>query len=161
LYRDANAAEVVRPAQEERVPAWVRETVPSGQRGPGALALAVAGEAAPVQEQLHALIHYLDDEVQRLLHGSFTGVVGDALFSAAAQATLLAAWMSYDSGLHGLAQRYFVQALSLAEAGNDRLLGASILDAMSHQATFLGRFTEAANLARAASAGPGASRRPR
>jgi hypothetical protein len=100
-----------------------------------------------------ALIHYLDDEVQRLLHGCFTDAVGDALFSAAAQATLLAAWMSYDSGLHGLAQRYFIQALRLAETGHDRLLGASILDAMSHQATFLGRFTDAANLARAARSG--------
>jgi hypothetical protein len=100
-----------------------------------------------------ALIHYLDDEVERLLHGQFTDTVGAALFSAAAQATLLAAWMSYDTGLHGLAQRYFIQALRMAEAGNDRLLGASILDAMSHQATFLGRFTEAANLARAARAG--------
>ena len=100
-----------------------------------------------------ALIHYLDDEVQRLLHGDFADSVGDALFSAAAQATLLAAWMSYDSGLHGLAQRYFIQALRLAETGHDRLLGGSVLDAMSHQATFLGRFTEAANLARAARAG--------
>src|SRR6266702_7556997 len=44
-------------------------------------------------------------------------------------------------------------ALALADAGNDRLLGASILDAMSHQATFTGRFTEAASLARAARAG--------
>ena len=52
-----------------------------------------------------------------------------------------------------LAQRYFVQALALAQAGGDRLLGASILDAMSHQATYLGRFGEAANLARAARTG--------
>ena len=43
-----------------------------------------------------------------------------------------------------------MQALALAQAGNDRLLGAGILDAMSHQATFLGRYTEAATLARAA-----------
>jgi hypothetical protein len=102
-----------------------------------------------------ALIRYLDDEVERLLHGEFTDTVGAALFSAAAQATLLAGWMSYDSGLHGLAQRYFIQALRMAEAGNDRLLGGSILDAMSHQATFLGRFSEAVNLARAARAGTG------
>ena len=68
-----------------------------------------------------------------------------------AEATLLAAWMSYDS-MPGsaLAQRYFIQALSLAQAGGDRLLGASVLDAMSHQATYLGRFGEAASLARAA-----------
>jgi tetratricopeptide (TPR) repeat protein len=61
--------------------------------------------------------------------------------------------MSYDSALHGLAQRYFIQALSLAQSAGDRLLGASILDAMSHQATFVGRFQEAANLARAAQTG--------
>lgn len=33
------------------------------------------------------------------------------------------------------------------------MLGASILDAMSHQATYTGRFREAASLARAALAG--------
>src|SRR6266571_438594 len=52
-----------------------------------------------------------------------------------------------------LAQRYFIQALALAQAGGDQLLGASILDAMSHQATYTGRFAEAANLARAARTG--------
>jgi hypothetical protein len=62
--------------------------------------------------------------------------------------------MSYDSApTSGLAQRYFIQALALAQSGNDRLLGGSILDAMSHQATFVGRFQEAANLARAARTG--------
>ena len=53
----------------------------------------------------------------------------------------------------GLAQRYFVQALALAQTAGDRLLGATILDAMSHQATYIGRFAEAANLARAARSG--------
>ena len=67
---------------------------------------------------------------------------------------MLAAWMSYDSTPRSpLAQRYFIQALGLAQAAGDRLLGASILDAMSHQATYTGRFREAANLARAARAG--------
>jgi tetratricopeptide (TPR) repeat protein len=61
--------------------------------------------------------------------------------------------MSYDAGLHGLAQRYFIQALGLADAGEDRLLAASILDAMSHQASFLRRYREAANMARAARLG--------
>jgi hypothetical protein len=99
------------------------------------------------------LVHYLQDEVQDLLRGRFTDSVGDALYSTAAQAMLLVAWMSYDSGLHGLAQRYFIQAIGLAEAGRNRILGASILDAMSHQATFLGRFTDAATLASAARTG--------
>jgi hypothetical protein len=62
--------------------------------------------------------------------------------------------MTYDAApASRLAQKYFVQALSLAQLGNDRLLGASILDAMSHQATYTGRFRDAANLARAARTG--------
>jgi hypothetical protein len=65
----------------------------------------------------------------------------------------LGAWMSYDAGLHGLAQRYFVQALKLAEAAGDRLLAAGVLDAMSHQANFLGNHREAANPARTARMG--------
>lgn len=100
-----------------------------------------------------ALIEFLRTDVAVLLQGSYRDKVGHELHKAAAQATLLGAWMSYDAGLHGLAQRYFIQALKLAEASSDRLLGASILDAMSHQATFLGRYREAANLARAARMG--------
>jgi hypothetical protein len=57
------------------------------------------------------------------------------------------AWMAYGSApTSALAQGYFVQALALAQAGNDRLLRASILDEMSHQATSVGRYTEAATL---------------
>ena len=101
-----------------------------------------------------ALVQYLSTDAERLLHGRFSDSVGRALFSATAEATLLAAWMTYDSTPDSsLAQRYFVQALALAQAGNDRLLGASILDAMSHQAAYAGRFGEAANLARAAMTG--------
>jgi hypothetical protein len=101
-----------------------------------------------------ALIQYLRTDADRMLSGRYSEVVGRELFSAVGEATLLAAWMSYDSApASALAQGYFVQALALAQAGNDRLLGASILDAMSHQATFTGRFTEAASLARAARSG--------
>jgi transcriptional regulator with XRE-family HTH domain len=101
-----------------------------------------------------ALIQYLRTDADRMLSGKYTEVVGRELFAAVGEATLLAAWMSYDSApASALAQGYFVQALALAQTGNDRVLGASILDAMSHQATFTGRFTEAANLARAARSG--------
>jgi tetratricopeptide (TPR) repeat protein/transcriptional regulator with XRE-family HTH domain len=103
-----------------------------------------------------ALIQYLRTDADRMLSGKYTEAVGRELFAAVGEATLLAAWMCYDSApASALAQGYFVQALALAQAGNDRLLGASILDAMSHQATFMGRFTEAASLARAARAGTG------
>lgn len=101
-----------------------------------------------------ALIQYLSTDANRLLNGRHSENLGREMFSATAEATLLAAWMSYDSYPgSSLAQRYFIQALALAQAGDDKLLGASILDAMSHQATYIGRFREAANLARAAMTG--------
>src|SRR5690606_17849624 len=85
--------------------------------------------------------------------GQYKESVGRALFSTVAEATLLAAWMSYDACHHGLAQRYFLQALRLAQDGDDRRLAGSILSAMSHQATFLGHYAQAATLARAARMG--------
>jgi hypothetical protein len=100
-----------------------------------------------------SVIHYLSRDVAPLLTGQYSEAVGRALFSTVAESTLLAAWMSYDACHHGLAQRYFLQALRLAQDGNDRRLAGSILSAMSHQATFLGNFTEAATLARAARMG--------
>ncbi|QFX81660.1 hypothetical protein GEV49_12505 [Streptomyces sp. SYP-A7193] len=98
----------------------------------------------------HSVIQYLSNDVAPLLRGRYTEQVGRALFSTVAEATLLAGWMSYDACHHGLAQRYFLQALRLAQDANDRRLAGSILSAMSHQATFLGRYTQAATLARAA-----------
>ena len=101
-----------------------------------------------------ALIQYLSTDAERMMNGTYSEETGRALFTAVGAATLLAAWMSYDSApASALAQGYFVQALALAQAGSDRVLGASILDAMSHQATYTGRFTEAASLARAALTG--------
>ncbi|MBB4913348.1 hypothetical protein [Streptosporangium saharense] len=105
------------------------------------------------QHARKALIQYLATDGVRLLRGQVTDKTKRCLFSAVSEATLLSAWMSYDSGLHSLAQRYFIQALGLAQAANDRLLAGSILDAMSHQATFVGRYREAANLAKVARQG--------
>jgi hypothetical protein len=100
-----------------------------------------------------AVVQYLSRDVAPLLSGRYTEGVGRALFSTVAEATLLAGWMSYDACQHGLAQRYFLQALRFAQDRGDRRLAGSILSAMSHQATFLGHFTEAATLARAARMG--------
>jgi hypothetical protein len=100
-----------------------------------------------------ALIQYLKDDVAPVLHGSCGEPTRRVLFATVAEATLLAAWSSYDTGLHGLAQRYFIQALRLAQTADDRRLAGSILSAMSHQATFLGHYREGADLARAALAG--------
>ncbi|MFH8615120.1 hypothetical protein ACH4E8_08590 [Streptomyces sp. NPDC017979] len=67
-----------------------------------------------------SLIQYLSRDVAPLLSGQYTQAVGRALFAAVAEATLLAGWMSYDACHHGLAQRYFVHALRLAQDGDDR-----------------------------------------
>lgn len=101
----------------------------------------------------NALVQYLRTELPQLLRAGGTTETLHSLYSAAGESTQLAAWMAYDAGLHGLAQRYFIQALGLAGAADDQLLAASILDAMSHQASFLGRYREAANMARAAQLG--------
>ncbi|WP_052710866.1 helix-turn-helix transcriptional regulator [Pseudofrankia sp. DC12] len=94
---------------------------------------------------------FLDAEVAPLLRdGRFDEPVGSALLSAAAELTQLAGWTSYDAGLHGLGQRYLVQALRLALAAADLPLGAEIIAAMSHQASYLGAAEEAVDLARAA-----------
>lgn len=107
-----------------------------------------------------ALIQYLHTDVRPMLDGQYSDVVGKQLHSAVAEALLLAGWMSYDSGLHGIAQRYFIQALRMSQTAGDRLLGGSVLSAMSHQATFMGRYQDAVTLARAAYIGPAASLGP-
>ncbi|MFI0736843.1 hypothetical protein ACH4PU_01860 [Streptomyces sp. NPDC021100] len=108
-----------------------------------------------------ALIQYLHTDVRPMLDGTHSDAVGKQLHSAVAEALLLAGFMSYDSGLHGMAQRYFIQGLRMSQAAGDRLLGSSILSAMSHQATFLGQYRDAATLARAAYTGPAGSLGPR
>jgi hypothetical protein len=107
-----------------------------------------------------ALIQYLHTDVRPMLDGKYSDAIGRDLHSAVAEALLLAGWMSYDSGLHGIAQRYFIQALRMTQTAGDRRLGGSVLSAMSHQATFMGRYQDAVTLARAATAGPAGSLGP-
>jgi transcriptional regulator with XRE-family HTH domain len=97
------------------------------------------------------VVRFLDTEVAPLIRdGRYDAGTGGALFSAAAEMTQLAGWAAYDSGLHGVAQRYLIQALRLAVTAADRALGAEILAAMSHQAAYMRAPAEAVDLARAA-----------
>lgn len=100
-----------------------------------------------------SLIQFLASDVEQLLRGRYDEATGKALHRAVAEAALLAGWMSYDAGHHGLAQRYLSRALRLAHSAADAQLAGSVLSAMSHQATFLGHFREAIDLAQAALAG--------
>ncbi|WP_327366986.1 regulator [Streptomyces sp. NBC_01217] len=107
-----------------------------------------------------ALVRYLEHEAEPMLRGMYGEAIGRMLFSAAADLTRLAGWTSYDIAAHGLAQRYFVQALRLAQAAGDRPYGAYVLITMSRQAVYLGHGREAVQLARVAQQGIGPSAPP-
>lgn len=108
-----------------------------------------------------AVVQYLNSEAVPLLQGSYTGQIGRDLFGAVAELTLLAGWMAYDTCQHGMAQRYFVQALRLTQVADDRPLGAHVLADASNQAAYLGDGEQAVKLARAARTGAGAAVTPR
>lgn len=107
-----------------------------------------------------ALVRYLEHEAEPMLRGSYGEATGRRLFAAAADLTRLAGWTSYDIAAHGLAQRYFVQALRLAQAAGDRAYGSYVLVTMSRQAVYLGHGREAVQLARVAQQGIGSSAPP-
>nr|WP_069812083.1 regulator [Streptomyces sp. TP-A0874] len=102
-----------------------------------------------------ALVRYLEHEVEPMLRGVYPERIGRRLFAAVADLTRLAGWTSYDIAAHGLAQRYFVQALRLAQAAGDREYGGYVLVTMSRQAVYLGHGREAVQLARVAQQGVG------
>ncbi|MGH3772117.1 MAG: helix-turn-helix domain-containing protein [Pseudonocardiaceae bacterium] len=95
------------------------------------------------------LLHYTNQIVLPLLHGSYTDAIGRELMAATARLCDLCGFMSFDSGKQGLAQRYFIQALRLAQASGNRTLGAHILADMAMQARGLGDTTQALDLASA------------
>jgi transcriptional regulator with XRE-family HTH domain len=95
------------------------------------------------------LLHYINQAVLPLLHGDYDDATGRELMAATARLCNLCAFMSFDSGRQGLAQRYFIQALRLAQASGNRALGAHILADMSMQAHYLGDAPQALDLASA------------
>ncbi|MFE3163798.1 regulator [Streptomyces sp. NPDC059224] len=175
------------PAAVARVPAQTRPAAvprqtpaapgrPRGQaeRGPGQrvtggdiAALRSVGELFRTLDDAYgggharqALVRYLEHECEPMLRGTYGEQTGRKLFGAAADLTRLAGWTSYDIAAHGLAQRYFVQSLRLAQAAGDRSYGSYVLVTMSRQAVYLGHGREAVQLARVAQQGVGTSAPP-
>lgn len=100
------------------------------------------------------VVHYLNSVVSTLIAGSYREETGRQLFSAVSRLTELAGYMAVDTGQPGLAQRYYIQALRLAQAAGDRGYGGYVLAAsMSHLAATLGNPREITQLARAAQEG--------
>ncbi|GGN84439.1 hypothetical protein GCM10011579_074340 [Streptomyces albiflavescens] len=158
-----------------RIPAQGRPAVPrqrsQTERGPGQkvtggdiAALRSVGELFRALDHAYgggharqALVRYLEHEAEPMLRGAYGEQTGRRLFAAAADLTRLAGWTSYDIAAHGLAQRYFVQALRLSQAAGDRAYGSYVLVTMSRQAVYLGHGREAVQLARVAQQGVGSA----
>ncbi|WP_406329318.1 regulator [Streptomyces sp. NBC_00203] len=158
-----------------RIPAQGRPAVPrqrsQTERGPGQkvtggdiAALRSVGELFRALDNAYgggharqALVRYLEHEAEPMLRGAYGEQTGRRLFAAAADLTRLAGWTSYDIAAHGLAQRYFVQALRLSQAAGDRAYGSYVLVTMSRQAVYLGHGREAVQLARVAQQGVGSA----
>ncbi|MEU5589616.1 transcriptional regulator [Streptomyces chrestomyceticus] len=96
-----------------------------------------------------ALTEYLNQHVFPLLKRTYTEDVRQALCEAASEQTYLAGWMAYDNGEHGVAQRFLIQSLRLAEESGDAALGAHVLAGMADQATLVGHPAEGRRLAQA------------
>ncbi|WP_221351866.1 regulator [Streptomyces beigongshangae] len=147
---------------------------PGAERGPGQrvsagdiAALRSVGELFRTLDNTYgggharqALVRYLEHELEPMLRGTYGEQTGRRLFAAASDLTRLAGWTSYDIAAHGLAQRYFVQALRLSQAAADRAYGSYVLVTMSRQAVYLGHGREAVQLARVAQQGVGSSAPP-
>ncbi|WP_344655514.1 hypothetical protein [Catenulispora subtropica] len=100
---------------------------------------------------------FLRDRVVPRLRGTCTDAVRREMFAATAVLCEIIGWMAYDTGRQAAGQRYFVQALRMAEAAGDRALGSYILTSLSDQALYLRHPNEALRLARAASSQAGAA----
>lgn len=97
-----------------------------------------------------ALLQFFRNQVLPELHAVHPGAVRREIFSAAAEVAQLLGWSAYDVGRHPVAVRYFIQGLKLAEEAGDHLMGARLLANLSHQANFVGNYSDAVMYARAA-----------
>src|SRR5262249_7719865 len=96
------------------------------------------------------VVRYLTGDVARWLRGQYTEQTGRELYAATSELAHLAAWMAQDEGHDGLAQRYYLLALRLANDAEDAEGRATALRGLSAQAAGLHHGREAARLADAA-----------
>jgi hypothetical protein len=100
----------------------------------------------------HALGGYLAADVVPALRACGRGALRRRMFRAASHLAYLCAYMCFDDGLQGGAQRYYQIALELAGNARDPATYAVTLRAMSQQACALGHHDHAVALAETAAA---------
>ncbi|WP_030418119.1 hypothetical protein [Streptomyces sp. NRRL F-5065] len=96
------------------------------------------------------VVGFLTAEAAPLLRGGYPDAVGRRLHRATGGLVAVAGICAYDSDAHGLAQRYFHQALRLAKASGDRALGAYVIALLVNQALYLREYRQAVAFAEAA-----------
>ncbi|WP_330335604.1 hypothetical protein OHS33_38885 (plasmid) [Streptomyces sp. NBC_00536] len=86
------------------------------------------------------VVQYLTDDVRRLCQSRFeSDELRKEMFSAAGSLAYLAGWKAYDASEHGLAQRYYLQALSLARRAENQADQAYVLRILAHHGMDNGR----------------------
>nr|WP_322750173.1 MULTISPECIES: transcriptional regulator [unclassified Frankia] len=98
---------------------------------------------AEIRGQVVAFLH---DRARAALENRHT----PDLFSSLAELTQFSGWLAQDCDRQALAQRYYIQALGLAEHSGDTMLASRILSAMSDQAGRLGQYRQSLAMAKAA-----------
>ncbi len=96
------------------------------------------------------VVRFLGSETAPMLRGSYSDEVGRRLHRATGSLVAVAGICAYDSDAHGLAQRYFHQALRLAKASGDRGLGAYVVALIVNQSLHLKEYRQAVAFAEAA-----------
>ncbi|MEU6080155.1 transcriptional regulator [Streptomyces sp. NPDC047108] len=102
------------------------------------------------------IVGFLNQETSQLLRGAYSDATGRELHRAVGGLVAIAGICSYDSNAHGLAQRYFHQALRLAKASGDRAFGGYVVALLVNQSVFLKAYRQAVAFAEAGlrTAGP-------
>ncbi|MFD9908308.1 transcriptional regulator [Streptomyces sp. NPDC059063] len=96
------------------------------------------------------IVGFLNAEAAPLLRGGYTDATGRQLHRATGGLVAIAGICAYDSDAHGLAQRYFHQALRLAKASGDRGLGGYVIALLVNQSLFMREYRQAVAFAEAA-----------
>ncbi|WP_017555917.1 hypothetical protein [Nocardiopsis baichengensis] len=168
VYSVAAAAAV--PAWEEIADRAERTAAGTGPRvGEGEVeAVATMAEAfSTIDDRFgggharSAVAAYIANDLTGWLAAEAVPATRRALHAAAADLVYLAGFMAWDDEAHGLAERYYLQALRLAAEAEDPLTYATVLRGMSIQAGDLGHRTEALHLVQAAASAAGTAAPPR
>lgn len=96
------------------------------------------------------LVHYLTNDVAGYCSARSSAEVRKEMFSSAAQLAYLLGWKAHDIGEQGVAQRWYLQSLKLAEVSGDDAHAAYIMRILVHQVHDMGLPEGCVDLAEAA-----------